>query len=284
MANPYEMNQQMHSGTLNGVSGKWVPVNQNEAPIDVSTDPNAPSVGADGSYYYAQDVACYNYPSAIEANMHNAIPTPSSIVQLPPIVQPIAMVPYTTQNQPLVQYDPNYRPPVEKTAAPEPVYKPKAYAGISAVVAMLAIAVIVVSCLVNAFNDYTVLGSMTWLIKESGAFDKLIAGDMTVLLAVLVPVLYTVICVFCVIIMINALVKLGKMKPLGKLNVWTLIALLLAIANVVIMFIKKEEFKVQLGAYIIAGILLVMLILPFFINRKVQVLDYVASKQTFVIK
>ena len=284
MANPYEMNQQIHSGTLNGVSGKWVPVNQNEAPIDVSVDPNAPSVGADGSYYYAQDVACYNYPSSIEANMHNAIPTPSSIVQLPPIVQPIAMVPYTTQNQPLVQYDPNYRPPVEKTAAPAPAYKPKAFAGISAVVALLAIAVIVVGCLLKAFNDYTVLGSVTWIVKESGMIDKLISGDMSVILSLIVPALYVLICVFCVIIMINALVKLGKMKPLGKLNVWTLIALLMAIANIVIMFIKKDVYTIQIGAYVIAGILLVMLILPLFINRKAQVLDYVANKQTFVIK
>ena len=84
--------------------------------------------------------------------------------------------------------------------------------------------------------------------------------------------------------MINALVKLGKMKPLGKLNVWTLLALIFAVANIVIMFIKSETFEIAIGAYVIAGILLVMLILPLFINKKVQVLDYVASKQTYIVK
>ena len=179
MANPYEVNQHIHSGTLNGVSGKWVPVNSSEAPVHVSANPEQPTIGQDGAYYYAQDAICYNNPMPIGANMNNAIPTPSQIVQLPPIVQPIAMVPYTTQNQPLVQYDPNYRPPVEHTAAPEPVYKPKPYAGISALVALFGLAVIVVSCLLAVYSNYTALDSILWLFKESDAIDKLLAGDMS---------------------------------------------------------------------------------------------------------
>ena len=74
------------------------------------------------------------------------------------------------------------------------------------------------------------------------------------------------------------------MKPLGKLNGWTLAALILAIANIVLMFIKKDLFEIKLGAYIIAGILVVLMILPLFVNKKVQVLDYVQSKQTYVIR
>ena len=50
------------------------------------------------------------------------------------------------------------------------------------------------------------------------------------------------------------------------------------------MFIKKDMFEIAIGAYVIAGILAVMMILPLFINKKIQVLDYVASKQTYVIK
>lgn len=284
MANPYEVNQHIHSGTLNGVSGKWVPVNSSEAPVHVSANPEQPTIGQDGAYYYAQDAICYNNPMPIGANMNNAIPTPSQIVQLPPIVQPIAMVPYTTQNQPLVQYDPNYRPPVEHTAAPEPVYKPKPYAGISALVALFGLAVIVVSCLLAVYSNYTALDSILWLFKESDAIDKLLAGDMSGIFTIIVPILYALIAVFSLIIMINALVKLGKMKPLGKLNVWTLLALIFAVANIVIMFIKSETFEIAIGAYVIAGILLVMLILPLFINKKVQVLDYVASKQTYIVK
>ena len=284
MANPYEVNQQMYSGSLNGVSGKWVQVDASEAPSNVSTDPNAPSIGANGEYYYAQEVAAYNNgPAPIAANYNNAIPTPSSIVQLPPIVQPIAMVPYTTQNQPLVQYDPNYRPPVEKTAAPEPVYKQKAYAGISALVALFAIAVIVVGCVLAVYGEYTVVTAIKNLI-DTNALGDILSGDLSGIFTVIVPILYAAIFVLCVIVMINALVKLGKMKPLGKLNGWTLAALILAIVNIVLMFIKKDLFEIKLGAYIIAGILVVLMILPLFVNKKVQVLDYVQSKQTYVIR
>ena len=45
MANPYEVNQQIHSGTLNGVSGKWVPVDESEAPAGGRSDPSRPSRG-----------------------------------------------------------------------------------------------------------------------------------------------------------------------------------------------------------------------------------------------
>ena len=284
MANPYEVNQQIHSGTLNGVSGKWVPVNNSDAPSNVSENPQNPTMGQDGAYYYAQNAVCYNNPMPIGANMNNAIPTPSQIVQLPPIVQPIAMVPYTTQNQPLVQYDPNYRPPVEHTAAPEPVYKAKPYAAISTLVALFALAVIVVSCLMQVYANYTVLDSLLNLINESKAIDQLLAGDITAIFSVLVPVLYALVVLFSFIIMIYALVKLGKMKPLRKFNVLTLLALIFAVANIVIMFIKKDLFQIEIGAYVIAGILFVMMILPLFINKKVQVLDYVASKQTYIVK
>lgn len=289
MANPYEVNQQIHSGTLNGVSGKWVPVVPGEAPVNgVSSDPTQPTMGADGSFYYAQDVQVCNNPAPIGANFNNAIPTPSPIVQLPPIVQPIAMVPYTTQNQPLVQYDPNYRPPVEQTAAPEPVYKRKPYIGISAFVALFALIVLVVGSIgqmLAVYNGMSVIEGVIWTFTKSDAFNNILAGDMSGLFLVIVPVLYALIMVFCVIVMINALVHIGKMKPLNKLNGWTLVALILAIAALILMLlVKKADFKVGIGAYVILGCLVVMMILPLFINKKVHVLDYVANKQTYVIK
>lgn len=296
MANPYEVNQQIHSGMLNGVSGKWVPVVPNEAPAcGVSNDPTRPTMGPDGEFYYAQDMsASYNQPMPIGANMNNAIPTPSNIVQLPPIVQPIAMVPYTTQNQPLVQYDPNYRPPVEETAAPEPVYKRKPYVGISAFVALFALIAIVIGSLGNTLavfkanatfpQDFSVIEAIKWVFGEGNMLDVVKTGDLTSIFVLAVPVLFGVILVFCLIVLINALVHIGKMKPLNKLNGWTLAALILAIACVVVMFVKNDIFAIGYGAYGILACLVVMMILPLFINKKAQVLDYVASKQTYVIK
>lgn len=283
MANPYSVNQQIHSGMLNGVSGKWVPVDEKDAPSSVSNDPANPSIGMDGAYYYSSENTGFNAPTPIGANMNNAIPTPSQIVQLPPIVQPIAMVPYTTQNQPLVQYDPNYRPPIEKTAAPEPVYRPKAFAGISAFIALFAIAIIVVGCLLPIYNDMTVIDGVLNVL-ESDIAGTLSGGDIMAIIGLFLPVVYALVMVFCLIILINALVKLGKTKPLSKLNGWTLVALILSAAALVFMFLQSETYTIGLGAYIVVGILVVMMILPLFINKKLMVLDYVASKQTYIVK
>lgn len=279
MAVPNEVNSQVHGAMLNGVPGRWVPVDANEVRGPVSNDPNNPTANNGAYYYQATNNAV---PTPIQANMNNAIPTPSSIVQLPPIVQPIAMVPYTTQNQPLVQYDPNYRPPVRQVPDPTPAYKRKPYSAISALVALLAVAVVVVACLAAIYNNMSLVkGIMTAV--EDGSIQALFEGDTTGLITLLVPVLFGVAAALSVVVLIYALIKLGKMQPMAKFNVLTLIALLFAIAGNVLMIIKKDMFTVGLGAYVVAGILLVMLILPLFINKKAMVVDYVASKNTFTV-
>ena len=267
MAVPNEVNSQVHGAMLNGVPGRWVPVDANEVRGPVSNDPNNPTAN-NGAYYYQAT--------------NNAVPTPSSIVQLPPIVQPIAMVPYTTQNQPLVQYDPNYRPPVRQVPDPTPAYKRKPYSAISALVALLAVAVVVVACLAAIYNNMSLVkGIMTAV--EDGSIQALFEGDTTGLITLLVPVLFGVAAALSIVVLIYALIKLGKMQPMAKFNVLTLIALLFAIAGNVLMIIKKDMFTAGLGAYVVAGILLVMLILPLFINKKAMVVDYVASKNTFTV-
>ena len=111
-------------------AGRWVAVDQNNLGFSVPALPNGqPVQGPDGALYCtrkSQDVV-----APVAGNANNAIPTPSGIVQLPPIVQPIALVPYTSQNQPLLQYDP-YSRPVDQTAEQKaPTYVRKPYKGIS---------------------------------------------------------------------------------------------------------------------------------------------------------
>src|SRR5690554_6539580 len=85
-------------------NGKWVPVDPNALGFTVSGAMNQPVQGPDGAYYCISN----SQPefNSIQSNQNNAFPTPSSFVQLPPIVQPISLVPYASQNQPLLQYDP----------------------------------------------------------------------------------------------------------------------------------------------------------------------------------
>ena len=113
-------------------AGRWVPVDRNALGFDVPPLPGGqPVQGPDGSIYCVGNSQSQLQP--VMSNAMNAVPTPSSIVQMPPIVQPIALVPYTSQNQPLLQYDP-YSRPVDPPPQPKaPVYIRKPYTGLSLV-------------------------------------------------------------------------------------------------------------------------------------------------------
>lgn len=136
--------------------GRWVPVDESQLGFKLPPIPtNQPVAGPDGSLYCVGD----SKPelSSVGANTNNAIPTPSSIVQMPSIVQPIALVPYTTQNQPMLQYDP-YSRPVEPEGAPKaPVYIKKPYRPISFTAFVIALVALIVFLLfaVVAFQENT---------------------------------------------------------------------------------------------------------------------------------
>lgn len=86
-------------------NGRWVPIDAPATGLPSGVIPGQPIQGPDGLIYcYGAGATEYN---PLMSNGLRPIATPSNIIQLPPIVQPIAMVPYTTMNQPLLQYNPN---------------------------------------------------------------------------------------------------------------------------------------------------------------------------------
>ena len=252
-----DSNNNTRRGVVNGQTGTWVPVETGRVPDNISTDPNKPSVGADNSYYFATPFASnapdpynpygyqqpYGGPRPISANMNNAIPTPSSIVQLPPIVQPISLVPYASQNQPLVQYDPNVRPDVPETKTPEPVYRKRPFIGLSIVTIIFTLIALVVGCLIP-MEKYALMNVVN--LVQKGEVVSLLNGDMDVL---------------------------------------SLLALIFLIAAVVLAFVlQKVEIAYCISGIAMAAIMLVLMIIVAFGNREALVMDYIASKQTFLMR
>lgn len=127
----------------NETQGKWVAVDASTLGFQFNGAPNQPMQGPDGAVYCMSESQPQYNP--IGANNNYAIPTPSSIVQMPPIVQPIALVPYTSQNQPLLQYDPYSRPVEPQVAPKKPNYVKKPYKGISIVALILSLAGLLVT-------------------------------------------------------------------------------------------------------------------------------------------
>ena len=278
-----------HRGVLNGQQGTWVPVESESVPFQVSNDPAHPSMAQDGNYYYAQGGApqSANGFGPIQANQFNAIPTPSNIVQLPPIVQPIALVPFASQNQPLVQYDPNYREEIPQTNL-EPIYRAKPYSGLSVLCILLAVAAIVVASLIECISvGATALDSVFGLLVKFGVgsftshyYDALLAGETVAITAYIVPVAYLVSMVLALVMVIYYLIKLAKRQFPRHFSVVTLIALIAAAVATVIEFIT-DGMEPAIGAYVMLGVLVVLLIAPLFARKGAQVIDYSASKRLY---
>lgn len=122
--------------------GRWVPVDENTLGFSLPPLPSQkPVAGPDGAIYCVGE----SKPelSRVGSNTNNAVPVPSSIVQMPAIVQPIALVPYTSQNQPMLQYDPYSRPVEPKTTPKAPVYVKKAFKGVSVVALLVSVIALV---------------------------------------------------------------------------------------------------------------------------------------------
>lgn len=132
-------------------AGRWVPVDRNSLGFDVPPIPNGqPVQGPDGSLYCVGN--SQSQLQSIPSNSMNAVPTPSSIVQMPPIVQPIALVPYTSQNQPLLQYDPYSRPVDPPPQSKSSIYIKKPYMGLSAALAIIALLAAVLMIVLSLFK------------------------------------------------------------------------------------------------------------------------------------
>ena len=304
---------QMNQGAVNATeAGRWVPVDKNSLGFGVPPLPNGqPVQGPDGALYCMGNSPSQLSPMAGNAN--NAVPTPPSIVQMPPIVQPIALVPYTSQNQPLLQYDP-YSRPVDPPPAPKaPVYKRKPYKGISIATAIVAVAAAVIFLLLTVLKyNETILSAIIAVFTGSGEgyYDNIIAnisGNATTaqIFAYAIPFIALIIVIGFVCIAVKYVIKLAKGKSprcfsVAALINFVLITLLAVCAlvfsnsevaenavsdNVAGFFFSGDPATVMLGVgWLIAWICaLVLFVLPFFAKKNAYVLADAPASETYNI-
>lgn len=291
-------------------NGRWEAVDASMLNFPISGPSNQPIMGPDGNIYCVGNTpAAYG---SIYANQNNAIPQPASIVQLPPIIQPIALVPFASQNQPMLQYDPNQRP--EEPAAPvAPRYKKKPYRGISVVQIISSLVIIALLCvlyIVNALGEglATGLDSIFGLAKvfeielgDSTYYDMLLSFSfgagfseafssdvLTSIYLLAIPVFSAVIIILSVVSAIVYLVKAAKGKSPRGFNGLALTVLILAILIIVCIFLLKPTFDLfdlapSIALYAVAGIALFQIILNYFAKKHAHVLDEAAFKRVYII-
>lgn len=217
--------------TVTTEQGRWVAVDASKLGFQLNGTPDQPIQGPDGNIYKIGE----SQPqlTGVASNFNNAIPMPSSIVQMPPIVQPIALVPYTSQNQPLLQYDPYSRPVEPQVTAPKPRYVKKPYRGISLAAFILSIAAAVLFAFLavsafkandtrpafssNAIDNALALLAAAGLKVESNYFkyriEHLSGGDvLSTIVIYAVPVFAVIIFIIFLLLAIKYVYKLGSAK------------------------------------------------------------------------
>ena len=298
-------------------NGKWVPVDPNTLGFTVSGGMNQPIQGPDGAYYCISN-SQPEYAS-IQANFNNAVPTPSSIVQLPPIVQPISLVPYASQNQPLLQYDPNYRP-MEPEAPQSPRYRLKPYIGISFIQILFSLAAIILMVMMLVIDAKKGGGAVDWsAYKANGSdtvfgllsllglggmssvyYDQLLnvyfteglgagfsADWLLSLMLILIPVFVILIVISSLVMLIYYIVKIGAMKSPRAFSAGALINLLSSGCIIAMIYgiSSRENMNLVPGlfVYVVAAISLIMIILPYFARKNAYVLDEIALKKVYIL-
>ncbi len=317
-----DKNVQQNNALASGMpvdAGRWVAVDQNNLGFSVPPLPNGqPVQGPDGALYCvgkSQDVV-----APVQGNANNAIPTPSGIVQLPPIVQPIALVPYTSQNQPLLQYDP-YSRPVEPQAAPKaPVYIRKPYKGLSLasmIMALVGLVCLLVLSVINvkelglrveeSFAGYMVIAGALSVFGVEGIWwgDNVLANvssdnAMGKIVLSILSFVVLVIAVIFVCLLIKYLTKLAQGKSprsvsaLALINVvLTILAIVLGMLafngeggeNLVDYLLDNKEATLTMGIGLLVSLIasIALFILPLCAKKNAYMVEKDPSKESYTI-
>lgn len=308
--NPQNGSKQFYGAPQNDEEGMWTPVEGNiQMPADAK--PGVPFMGPDGNIYCVGEGHPTPTMDTLAQNLNNAIPTPSSIIQMTPIVQPIALVPYASQNQPLLQYDPETPRPEQKTTT----YKRKPYPGICICLAVFSIIGIALTLFFNAVGNLSadsisatgldvVLSTLALLgvgtsssayytdilsAKVVSIGDAFSQGIGTGLSVIALPLAVVVALITFIYILIKYCVKLTSAKSPRNFSVASVILIVCGlvmyvsgygIAKVVEAetdFVAYASGISKIGAglasYVVTGIGLITLLLPAFTNKKAYVVD-----------
>ncbi len=300
-------------------NGTWTAISNSNIQMPVGGEPGKPFVGPDGHVYCIADSTPTLQP--IAQNMNNAIPAPSQIIQMAPIVQPIALVPYASQNQPLLQYDPASRPPQQV----ETTYKRKPYPLICALMAAFSILGILLVIMLNVLGAGEIgttsisgidaimstlaslgIGShtggyLTAVIEPlGGTIGDIFADNLGAGLAVVGIAAAEVIMILAMLyIIVKYFAYLVKSKSPRNFSVASVIIIVCALAmmfagysitkaldseaTLAMYFNNSSVFGVGIGVYVALAVGFITLLLPACTNKKAYIVDNSVSTDIYIM-
>lgn len=296
--------------------GKWVPIDPSELSFSISGAEGQPIQGPDGHIYCVGS----SEPALAPVNSGaNAIPRPSSIIQMPSIVQPISLVPYTSQNQPMLQYDPYSRPLPPEAPEGAPRYKKKPYRGLSLALMLVALLALVLPLVFAVSQGEALLCTGADLVKSlfqlAGVGDfsstyyaetiepmgsisqQMIERPYDTIAILGLPIIFAFILLFNIILIFKYLIKLIKGSSPRGFSILALGNILLSVSIIAILYgmsagidnatsiqtflIGQTAIGYGLGILAAALLNLVLLILPFMAKKYAHILDVPGTNRTY---
>lgn len=205
----------------------------------------------------------------------------STGVQLSPIVQPIAFVPYNTQEQPLFQYGSSYdldrarediarefeteeegykkKAPIEKKVRFLPIFL--------SILSLLIVGVLVLGEF--ALQEYLILTADTsGYAYVMQIVDTLTAGGELVIAELIVPGAVALIAVFAVINLIANLIKMKSKGACAISKICLFFMLTLSLVLVLVNMINDEV--IGYGLYAVAGLSLISLVFGYLAKKDIK--------------
>lgn len=212
-------------------------------------------------------------------------------LQLSPIIQPIAFVPYSTQNQELYMWeeeDPYYGadpyaqqayaqdpyaapyygggyalPPTAPEAEDEEVEeKPRKKVSVAAIflilISILAIVLIVVGKYANMTYLY-IVGGMSGLDAIIGLFSDMSSFGA----AQIAPLMILISAACAVLILLFSLIFIMKRGACVIAKIASFIGLVAVLVVLILGLMKREEVTVDIGIYILTGLMLLCVLIAF---------------------
>ena len=193
------------------------------------------------------------------------VSTPAKVVQLTPIIQPIAFVPYSTQEQELYMEGPE-----EEAEAPIPqeeeVVVPKKKVSAAAIFlsifSLLIIAVYVIGKFVDVEGYLACVGGVSGLDVTLNYIEAQEWTDI-------VPILVTVIPVCAVLVLISSLIRIMHKGACVFAMIFSLIGIAASLAAILMLALDDaNDSEVGYGLYAIAALSLISMLIAFLAKRE----------------
>lgn len=201
----------------------------------------------------------------IEEKKQQPVSTPPKVVQLTPIIQPIAFVPYSTQDQELYMYDEEVEEE-EDYGVEEEEYveapKKKKVSAAAIFLSIFSLLIIAVYVLGKFFaQDYIgVLGTTSGLDVTLNMIDAQQFTDITAILITVIPVC-------AVIVLLSSLIRIMHQGACVVAMIFSFIGIAAAIAAILLIVLDGSE-DIGYGLYIMAALSLINLLIALLSKRE----------------